>query len=146
MKIISLWGKGEIGKTTVLVDLCKKIQADKRTSEIIVAPNYNNHDIIAVFVFDNKIIGITSYGDNEKVLTEPFQIFRENNCELVFCAGRVKRTNTGSVRYLERLRDEENFELDWVKKDYVEAEVKEIYQKEMDSINNITVNLLYDKL
>ena len=146
MKIISLWGKGKIGKTTVLVNLSKKLQSDKKTSNIIVKPNYDNTDITAVFVFDNKIIGITSYGDNEEVLIDPFKIFKNTNCDLVFCAGRIKRTNNGSVKFLERLRDEQNCELIWVKKDYVETVDRNRYQKEIDIINEYIVNMLYQMI
>ena len=71
MKIIVLYEKGHTGKTTTLRNLCRKIETDVKTTKIIVAPNYKNVDVIAVFEFDKKIVGITSYGDNKWVVQKP---------------------------------------------------------------------------
>ncbi|MBQ9276875.1 MAG: hypothetical protein IJ226_04720, partial [Clostridia bacterium] len=79
MKIYAIYGKSNIGKTTVIKDLCERLKAKYNCK------NYDLHvqDVCCVFDINGKKVGITSYGDNAEVLKAPFSFFEKENCDII---------------------------------------------------------------
>lgn len=142
MKIIILHGKGNCGKTTVLKKLYAKLVADNRFTQSYFRKE-NAFDMSAIFEYQDKKVGITTFGDGENELKNPFEVFIKEGCELVVCASRSRDTKNGAVRYIKSL----GAFLIWYKKAYVE-EWQALYKahKEIDEINDIQAKILLEEI
>ena len=142
MKIYALYEKDNTGKTTVIKSVCSKLKSKHR---VLFSKNIED-DVCFVFEINGKIVGVTSYGDNKAVLLKPFHIFEDYKCEIVVAATRIRRTASGSVKYIEIFAKEHSAEVIWIKKVYVDVqkEVEHKYKEEIDSINKKTVEQLFD--
>ena len=132
MIVYALYGKEKIGKTTVIKSVCEKLEKNYTP---VFSKNYSE-DICRVFKIDDKMVGITSYGDNEDVLKEPFDTFKKCNCEIILTASRIRYTKSGSALTVYNFcKDNGINKPEWIKKDYVEARNKDDYSKQIDEIN-----------
>ena len=144
MIIISLWGKGDIGKTTTLTLLYNILLQDTTFSNIIKTPE-GICDFYAIFIYKGKKLGLTTYGDNKKCLKNSFDAFIENNCDIVICAGRRRRTKAGSIKFIEELSKD----ITWIEQPDI-SDLKSFnirkFNKNIKLINNLMVNFLLKKL
>ena len=131
MKLIVLYGKPKIGKTPTIKTLCKKIENNKKTTNIILAPKYSKNDIRAIFEFDGKFVGITSFGDTTDILKDVYGNFIANNCDIIISAGR--KASQGKAKtvtdYIYSFAKSHNTSPIWVHKDYIETPNKSRYKK-----------------
>ena len=114
MKIVSVFGKGNVGKSTTLkLFLARLLKEEKYNCKLVypydmkfdaesILQNveaylsakrnkmpFRNYDICVVFEFNNRKIGLTTKGDDVKALERHFEIFKANRCEICFCAART---------------------------------------------------------
>ncbi len=148
-KILTLVGRSNNGKTTVLKDLIRKILAKKDIYSVIdkyYATNYQyirfldgldvQKDVTCCIKQNNtnKIFAIITYGDEKAILQRQFNKAVKNNCQFVVCASH--ETNTMYEFLKENAESVERF-----------YKFKEIGDREqIDNFNKNTVNQLYDRL
>ena len=106
MKIIALQGKGGTGKTQCLQKLIYEIgknntitclypQNNFKFNELIqngdpvTKSNNNMVDFIVYGKIENKIVGITTYGDDDDSLIDSFYKLKNYDCDLYICACRT---------------------------------------------------------
>ena len=114
MKIVSVYGKGNVGKSTTLkLFLAKLLEEEKFNCKLVYPYDmkfdaesirqsveaylsakrnkmpFRNYDICVVFEFNNRKIGLTTKGDDVVALSKHFEIFKANRCEICFCAART---------------------------------------------------------
>lgn len=144
MRIISLWGKADIGKTTTLTLLYNTLLQDTTFLNIIKTPE-GICDFYAIFIYKGKKLGLTTYGDNKKCLKNSFDAFIENKCDIVICASRRRRTKAGSVKFIEELSKD----ITWIEQPDI-SDLKKVYirkfKKNSNLINNLMVNYLLRNL
>lgn len=148
-KILTLVGRSNNGKTTVLKDLIRKILAQKDIYSVI--DNYCSTNSQYINFLDgldeqkdvtccieqnntNKIFAIITYGDEKAILQRQFNKAVKNNCQFVVCASH--ETNT-MYEFLK-----ENAES--VERIYKFKEIGD--QEQINNFNKNTVNQLYDRL
>ena len=148
MKLIVLYGKPKTGKTPTIKMLCKKIENDIKTTKIILAPKYANDDIRAMFEFNGKTVGITSFGDTTDKLKEVYSDFIAQHCDIIVSAGR--KTSQGQAKtvtnFINSFAKKYKTLPVWVHKDYIDTPDKNRYKKEQDSINVFMADLLYNMI
>lgn len=95
--VIVLQGKGEMGKSTTLRKLIEILE--KGNAEKIGKPEKERRkdDTWAVFDYNDRIIGITTSGDNEDELKPVIEYELPENCDIIVCAARTKGS---SVDYI----------------------------------------------
>lgn len=81
MKIIALFGKGGIGKTTTLNLLNNLINPDN--------PITDGKDHRRTFTYKGKTISITTPGDNETEVKKNIQYVQDKNCDILVTASRT---------------------------------------------------------
>ena len=147
MKIVALWGMGEMGKSTALKTFLMKllekygvnaVDKDEKTitsaelKDELAAENakfltekaaVKNH--IVTFVINGVKYGLTTRGDSESVLSEDFDCFGE--CDIVFCA---TRTKGDSVKFVKK----QSNDLIWVAKTAVTGKT-ELFKNPLEIIN-----------
>lgn len=108
-KIIALYGAANKGKTTtlnILVDLLA-----------VVSDCYNierHYDSKAMFVINNKNIGVCTSGDNQEEIKNNIEFFYKNECEIIITATRTKGEG---VSELEKFTKKQGIEIDWIMKE-----------------------------
>lgn len=144
MNIISLWSKENTGKTTTLTLLYNTLAQDTSFLNIIKISE-GICDFYAIFIYKGKKVGLTTYGDNKKCLKNSFDAFIENNCDIVICAGRRRRTEAGSIKFIEELSKD----ITWIEQPDI-SDLKSFnirkFNKNIKLINNLMVNFLLKKL
>lgn len=124
-KIIALWGKKSRGKTHTL-NLVATLLKFNRDAAIIkgeIPANLSN-DSIYIVEYNNKKIGIVTYGDDGKTLSEAFCDI-ENDCDLYICATRTKDSSVEFAR-------NEFYNILWVEKWSITTE-----HCKLNNINNL---------
>lgn len=81
MKVIALFGKGGIGKTTTLNLLNNLINPDN--------PITDGKDHRRTFTYKGKTISITTPGDNETEVKKNIQYIQDKNCDILVTASRT---------------------------------------------------------
>ena len=81
MKVIALFGKGGIGKTTTLNLLNNLINPDN--------PITDGKDHRRTFTYKGKTISITTPGDNETEVKKNIQYVQDKNCDILVTASRT---------------------------------------------------------
>ena len=84
LKIITLFGKGNTGKTTTINKVIESLSSYRRELK-----EYST-DKLAVIDIEGFIIGITTRGDSDEVLETDFDWLTSHNCDLYLCASRSK--------------------------------------------------------
>ena len=144
MKIISLWGKGDIGKTTTLTLLYNTLVQDATFLNIIKTPE-EICDFYAIFIYKGKKLGLTTYGDNKKCLKNSFDAFTRNNCDIAICASRRRRTKAGSVKFIEEISEY----ITWIEQPDI-SDLKTVnickFNKTIRLIDNLMLHFLLKKL
>jgi hypothetical protein len=82
MKVIALFGKGGIGKTTTLNLLNNLINPDN--------PITDGKDHRRTFTYKGKTISITTPGDNETEVKKNIQYVQDKNCDILVTASRTR--------------------------------------------------------
>lgn len=142
MKIIVLNGKASCGKTTVIKKLYAKLVANPTFVQCYFRKE-SAFDLSAIFEYNEKKIGLTTFGDGENELKNAFNVFISESCDLVVCASRSRDTKNGAVRYIKSL----GAHLIWYKKAYVEQfQTKYVADKEIDKINEIQAQILFEEI
>lgn len=145
MKIIALQGKSNIGKTTVITKLYHKLCATYKRKSFYV--ENQDGDFTAIFDVNTHAVGITSIGDREKDLINPFEIFENNNCELcVVCCHKKHETN-GSKNFIESKAKQYGVNIMWYTKAYLGTwNTQYNCGVEIDAINDIQANILLKEI
>lgn len=145
MKIIALQGKSNIGKTTVVTKLYHKLCASYKRKSFHV--ENQDGDFTAIFDINSHIVGITSIGDKEKYLIEPFEIFEQNSCELCVVCCHKKHERHGSRDYVERKSKQYGANIIWYTKAYLQKwNAKCNIGAEMDIINEVQAGILLKEI
>ncbi len=142
MKIVALFARGEIGKSTTLkiflqqlleknsitAKNCKgneiitsdrlKDELKKENARLLSISDVNNYTV--TFEIGKVKYGLTTRGDNYEALEEDFKYF--DDCGIVFCA---TRTKGGSVEFVES----KSKDLIWVAKTYVSGKFSDPEKK-----------------
>lgn len=91
MKIVALCGKGQTGKTQTinfLVDYFMENQSEILFKE---RAGREKHDKRCILIYNGKIFGITTRGDDEPSLKEDFNWFKkQSEIDYIICATRSK--------------------------------------------------------
>ena len=82
MKVIALFGKSGIGKTTTLNLLNNLINPDN--------PITDGKDHRRTFTYKGKTISITTPGDNETEVKKNIQYVQDKNCDILVTASRTR--------------------------------------------------------
>jgi len=116
MEIVTLYGKGNKGKSTALLMLIAKVLKSYDCKEIIppknpltvdgiksdlhdrtLGGNGAAHDETVKLEINGKLVGITTFGDTEDCIDGKFK--RLADCDIVFCAARSRGR---TLKYIER--------------------------------------------
>lgn len=158
MKIISLYGRENIGKTTTLKKLLVKIlrslpsndavldtslkgtTINERIADVFARDaNGSITDCYAVVEINGRKVGLTTYGDNESSMVEHFNKFVD--CDLCFCAS---RTRGSSCNFVYAKAEADN--VYWYRQTYVTAKDEIDLDKRRNAANDSMANLLYNEL
>lgn len=157
MKIVALWGKSNVGKTTTIKKLLVKV-LDKYGNDCLRDPSHHIsrqslteelqrerfakplnsrspiRNVYTKVEIDGCLIGITTAGDSKETLEEAFKTF--GDCELCFCATHVRGD---TVEYVKQLA--ENDMLIWYGQCEVSSngnyDLKERFQTVSDKVSDI---------
>jgi len=113
MKVIALFGKGGIGKTTTLNLLNNLINPDN--------PITDGKDHRRTFTYKGKTISITTPGDNETEVKKNIQYVQDKNCDILVTASRTRG-------YGRKLLREQFKDIHFIKKNVAD-------QQEQDLVN-----------
>ena len=145
MKIIALQGRPNCGKTTVITKLYQKLCALYKRR--LYKPNNQDGDFTAIFEIDTHTVGITSIGDYQNDLIEPFEIMENNHCQLCVVCCHTKHTKGGSKLFVESKAKQYNVDVVWYTKGYIEQHnAKYDLGKEIDEINDIQAKILLQEI
>lgn len=111
-QIISLYGKGHIGKTetlNLLIDLLKVAT----TGCSMPTPQATGQDRKETFNYNGKIISICTGGDDENTLKDNCLYFMQKGCDVAISAARSRGK---THRVLESLATKNNTSITWIKK------------------------------
>ncbi len=89
--IICLYGKGDSGKTSTLLEL-GEILRQKSVKYTEIRANAGSTDKRMVFSVFRSIIGIGTYGDTDKHVEANFYELKSHKCRIVITAARHKIT------------------------------------------------------
>jgi len=104
-RIVALFGPGSTGKTKTLKLLIDKLQALEGAVEIF--RKSEGDDILAIFNYKDKLIGIATGGDLKGMIADNFSIFIQHDCDIVFSACRTRGETSRKVEdYANRLDTE----------------------------------------
>ena len=118
-KIIALWGRADIGKTTTLNYLIRLLDKSKEGEERPL-----NKDRRVVISYGNKKIAVTTLGDN----------FEKNDCDILVTA---TRTRGKTVDTINKYCKENKAEVIWIKKEISETSAHLINQKQAKDIQTM---------
>ena len=82
-RIICLKGRHNCGKTTTLNYLIDLLDVRINGGTM---PTPHKGDRRKVFIYKGLIIGISTYGDTENILTQNCKFFEDNACDIAFSA------------------------------------------------------------
>lgn len=99
MKVLTLCGKSNVGKSTTLrllietLDNTDGFNVDVTcNSKTITKPiSAYNGDLRCLCIYKKYLIGITTRGDRDDILQNEFDVLnREHKCDLIICASHTK--------------------------------------------------------
>ena len=137
MKIIALWGKRDSGKTSTIKFLRDILLKRGAKEENVLEGN----DFISVFDFQNKKVGVISGGDTKDILSGNLNLLPKA-CDVIICPSRTKGE---TVHYLENIALSDN-DLIWVEKARLSSGGSYLLDKEMDIINLLQAEILFEEL
>lgn len=155
MKIVSLYGRGNIGKTTTLKKLLVKILRSLPSRDAVLKTSLHGKtidekiaeafvhdtnecviDCYAVVEINGRKIGLTTYGDNDSSMEEHFEKFAD--CDLCFCA---TRTYGSSCDFVYAKAGADN--VYWYRQTYVTANDEVDLDDRRNAANESMADLLY---
>jgi hypothetical protein len=104
--IIVIRGSGNTGKTTAI----KRVYALRPQTWQTVVYREPDKDIVATIQYHQKLIGISSFGDECKTQIEFVQNLIDANCEVILTAS---RSSGGRLTDLEALAAQHGYEVIW---------------------------------
>lgn len=110
LKIIALFGRSSSGKTETLNLLIDQMR-ENGYRFVCGDSSKNSNDRYCVLEHNGKKIGITTQGDDDSYLKNPFEFMMNKSCDWYICAARNKGS---SVNFIKRLT--ENGTLFWHRK------------------------------
>ena len=114
MKVIALFGKGGIGKTTTLNLLNNLINPDN--------PITDGKDHRRTFTYKGKTISITTPGDNETEVKKNIQYVQDKNCDILVTASRTKGYGKDCLeKFSKNIR--------WIKKNVEDQQEQDLVNK-----------------
>ncbi|MGE4455274.1 MAG: hypothetical protein AB7D92_12175 [Sphaerochaeta sp.] len=153
-KVIGLYGKGDSGKSRTLYLLAKLLIENGalllRSTENIDFFNDNplrasgtTCDFRAVFTLNDKIIGITSKGDNDKEMESNLQFLKEGaECDIVFSATLSRGVTTNA---LFSYAEDHSAVLIWVAKSYyADNTTIKPTPSQFDMMNNLEAQFMFN--
>ena len=140
--IIALRGNGNTGKSSTIklvFDMFLKMY--KEQISLIDKGPLNICDITKIFSCNKITIGIESQGDpNSKIFTS-LPKFVQKKCDLIICATRTKGK---TVRLVERIQLENNYDVIWVSTLYSEQKPNEVLNDRTASFIHKVISDLFD--
>lgn len=113
--MLRVFSASKRGKTQTLIQLIRKLKSDK--SYIVrLEPKENpsaKNDKIAIFEKGGLKIGISTGGDNEKIIRKAVEELIEENCNFIISA---TRTRGQTKKELYKLVNEHEYQKQWFKK------------------------------
>ena len=128
-KIIALWGRADIGKTTTLNYLIRLLDKSKEEEERPL-----NKDRRVVISYGNKKIAVTTLGDNIEEIDINIDFFEKNDCDILVTA---TRTRGKTVDTINKYCKENKAEVIWIKKEISETSAHLINQKQAKDIQTM---------
>ncbi|QEZ91920.1 hypothetical protein [Proteus sp. CD3] len=113
--MLRVFGASKRGKTQTLIQLIRKLKSDKSYT-VRLEPKENplaKNDEIAIFEKDGLKIGISTGGDNEKIIRKAVEELIEENCNFIISA---TRTRGQTKKELYKLVNEHEYQKQWFKK------------------------------
>ncbi len=95
-KILTLYGVGSCGKTTTITKFYKKICAEGGKT---ICKKEAQKDSWWIVRYKDKIIGVTTRGDDGYTLKKDFENFAD--CDLCVCASRTKGSSIDFLKQFE---------------------------------------------
>jgi len=158
MKIVALYGKGSVGKTTTLKTLLAKILRSLPSIKSVLDTSLNGETIdefiadafardtansvtncYAVVEINGRKVGLTTMGDDANSMKAHFEKFAE--CELCFCAARTHGSSCDFV-YSQANGDA----VVWYQQTNVSASNGVDVDIRRNAANDSMANLLYNEL
>lgn len=133
MKVIALFGKGGIGKTTTLNLLNDLINPDN--------PITDGKDHRRSFTYKGKTISITTPGDNETEIKKNIQYAQDKNCDILVTASRTRGKGKECLeKFSKNIR--------WIKKNVSDQQEQDLVNKtqaaDLQAIIDDVINQLND--
>ena len=112
MRIISLYGHSNCGKSETLNELKELLRATGKSISLV---EHSNCDIPETFDYKGLIVSVAPGGDTRAVVEENCRYFKMNRCDIAITA---TRTKWGSVDALKEFAEKEGIEIEWIAKSY----------------------------
>ncbi|WP_426575980.1 hypothetical protein ACP179_15450 [Xenorhabdus stockiae] len=119
-KICALRGPSKTGKTTTLKSLLIK-QLKDLNSAYAYKDEDKRYDVTVIFVINNIKVGVSTGGDNEKIIRENVGYLINEKCDIIVSA---TRTKGGTIDAIKELAGEE-FPIAWIDKSRADIENKQ---------------------
>ena len=140
MKCLVLYGKANVGKTTSLKLVIKKLLtkgAIEAKGAYASGSNFSD-DRRIILEYKGKVLGITTRGDTKVALEEDFAAFEEG-LDLFICACRTKGETCDFIK--------NHFsDIVWMKKIYTNNNYSYSIQKYIDMINGLQAEMILDEI
>ncbi len=112
MHIIGLYGHGSCGKSATLNFLKELL---REAGKSISHTPHPNSDTPETFEYKGRVVCVAPGGDTEEIVERNIKYFKLKKCDIAISA---TRTSGGSVKALQRYEQEEQSEIEWIRKSY----------------------------
>lgn len=97
--IIALWGTANVGKSMTLARLGRQLHANGATT----TAHISGTDYRAIFQYQDKTIGLQTYGDTEYLVNQGLVEFQNQHCDIIVIASKsYGATVDAQVTFAER--------------------------------------------
>ena len=142
MKTCVIMGTSNVGKTETIKMIERYFYNNKAATCIFSKKDENNQDdIIRVYKYNNKLIGLISLGDYEDGIKEAYNeiIARVKSVDYLICASRSKGR---TIEYIESLSND----IVKIRKSYLDTKDEKVIYKYKDQLNDDLAKFIYDNL
>ncbi|MBD2812347.1 hypothetical protein ID853_16030 [Xenorhabdus sp. Vera] len=142
-KIFALKGSTRTGKTKTLKDHLLKKLATLSNSVPIYKSKDEGYDVTVIFVINNIRVGVSTGGDNAKIIDENVGYLIKEECEIIISA---TRTKGGTIDAIKKLAGKE-YLIEWINKSRTdnknEQQQEELNKSDADIIFNEIKKIVY---
>ena len=146
MKIFALQGVNNTGKTCTLKLVINKLKDRGYTMNKPTAIDKDKYDIAVTLKSpQGKTICVYTQGDMEKFVNRAIEYFKQNNCEIGFCAVRSK--GKGADKLYSLTEEKDGITVEFIPKAFIaNASGLNISQEYINAVNDLQAEVMIKHL